>query len=58
MLEWKWKTVLESLKDFLQYVQNIFSIFFFVLYIENEKKTNAPPPLPRILGGVLVPLAP
>ena len=28
----KKKTVLESLKDFLQNVQNIFSIFFFVFY--------------------------
>ena len=28
----KKKTVLESLKDFLQNVQHIFSIFFFVFY--------------------------
>ena len=44
----KKKTVLESLKDFLQNVQNIFfSPFSFS--IENEKK-NEPPPLPPILG--------
>ena len=37
MLEWKKKTVLESLKDFLQNVQNIFS-FSFSFSIENKKK--------------------
>ena len=45
MLEWKKKTVLESLKEFLQNVQNIFSIF----------KYETPPPLaplfPPFLGG-------
>ena len=35
MLEWKKKTVLETLKDFLQNVQNIFSFSFS---IENKKK--------------------
>ena len=33
----KKKTVLESLKDFLQNVRNIFS-FSFSFFIENEKK--------------------
>ena len=37
MLEWKKKTVLESLKDLLQNVQNIFS-FSFSFSIEIEKK--------------------
>ena len=37
----KKKTVLESLKDFLQNVQNIFP-FSFSFSIENEKKTNLP----------------
>ena len=53
----KKKTVLESLKYFLQNVQNVFSIFIS-FSIENEKKTNPPlcpplrpPPLPPILGG-------
>ena len=58
MLEWK-KTVLESLKDFLQNVQNIFP-FSFLFSIENEKKMNLPlcPPFSLRFGGVLVPLAP
>ena len=54
MLEWKKKkTVLESLKDFLQNVQNIFS-FSFSFSIENKKNNEPPPffpPLPPILGG-------
>ena len=55
----KKKKVLESLKDFLQNVQNIFP-FSFSFSIENEKM-NLPPPLPPFVpnfGGVLVPLAP
>ena len=48
MLEWK-KKVLESLKDFLQNVENIFSIFFFVFYWKRKK--NEPPFWPPILGG-------
>ena len=60
MLEWKKKTVLESLKDFLQNGQNMFSIFFFVFYW--KQKENEPPPFTSPLslhfGGVLVPLAP
>ena len=49
----KKKTVLESLKYFLQNVQNIFS-FSFSFSIENEKKMNLPPfsPLcPPFWGG-------
>ena len=49
----KKKTVLESLKDFLQNVQNIFSISFS-FSIENGKKRTPPPLsplLPPILGG-------
>ena len=61
----KKKTVLESLKDFLQNLQNIFS-FSFSFSIENEKNEPPPPfapppPLPSIFlggGGVLVPLDP
>ena len=47
------KTVLESLKDFLQNVQNIFSIFFFVFYWKRKKRTLPPfaPHFPSILGG-------
>ena len=48
MLEWKKKTVLESLKDFLQNVQNIFSIFFFYW---KRKKTNPSPFVPPFWGG-------
>ena len=43
MLEWKKKTALNSLKDFLKNVQNIFSIFFFVFYWK--------PFCPPFLGG-------
>ena len=50
MVEWKKKTVLESLKDFLQNVQNIFSIFFFVFYWKRKKKIN-PPPFSLHFGG-------
>ena len=52
MLEWK-KTVLESLKDFLQNVQNIFSIFFFVFYWKRKKRTPsfAPPLFPPFWRG-------
>ena len=48
----KKKTVLESLKDFLQNVQNIFP-FTFSFSIENEKINEPPlaPPFPSILGG-------
>ena len=48
MLEWK-KKVLEYLKDFLQNVQNIFSIFFFVFLLKT-KKNDPPlcPPFPSI----------
>ena len=42
--------LLGSLKDFLQNVQNIVSIFFFVFYWK-RKKTYPPPILPPILGG-------
>ena len=60
MLEWKKKTVLESLKDFLQNVQNIFSIFFFFFYWKRKKRNPSPfvPPFAPHFGGVLVPLAP
>ena len=51
------KTVLESLKDFLQNVQNIFFPCSFSLSIENEQK-NDPPPLCSPFWGVLVPLTP
>ena len=53
MLEWKKKSVLESLKNFLQNVQNIFSIFCFVFYWKRKKRTPLPlpPPFPSILGG-------
>ena len=47
MLEWKKKPVLESLKDFLQNVQNIFSIFFS-FSVENENKKSNPPLLPPL----------
>ena len=43
----KKKTVLESLKDFLQ---NIFSIFFFVFYWKRKKK-NEPTFSPHLGGG-------
>ena len=49
----KKKTVLKSLKDFLQNVQNIFSIFFS-FSIENEKKIEPPsfaPLFPPFWGG-------
>ena len=49
----KKKTVLESLKDFLQNVQNIFS-FSFSFSIENKKNNEPPPffpPLPPFWGG-------
>ena len=53
MLEWK-KTVLESLKDFLQNVQNVFFNFLF-RFLLKTKKTNppfAPPPFfPPFWGG-------
>ena len=53
MLEWK-KTILESLKDFLQNVQNIFFHFLF-RFLLKTKKTNpplCPPPLfPPFWGG-------
>ena len=47
------KKVLESLKDFLQNVQSIFSIFFFVLYWKRKKWTPTPfcPPFPSIFFG-------
>ena len=47
------KKVLESLKYFLQNVQNIFP-FSFSFSIENGKNEPlplSPPPLPPILGG-------
>ena len=44
----KKKTVLESSKDFLQNVQNIFP-FFFSFSIETEKKKN--PPLFSLFWG-------
>ena len=50
----KKKTVLESSKDFLQNVQNIFP-FSFLFSIENEKKKRTPPLLPPLslhFGGV------
>ena len=49
----KKKTVLESLKDFLQNVQNIFSIFFFVFYRKRKKRTPifAAPLFPPFWGG-------
>ena len=49
----KKKTVLESLKDFLQNVQNIFSIFFcFLLKTEkNEPLPLCPPFFSPFLGG-------
>ena len=40
----KKKTVLESVKDFLQNLQHIFPIFFFVF----SRKRNPPPPLPPL----------
>ena len=49
----KKKTVLDSLKDFLQNVLNIFP-FSFSFSIENGKKRTPPPLsplLPPILGG-------
>ena len=46
----KKKTVLESLKDFLQNVQNIFP-FSFLFSIENEKKRTPPPFAPHFGGG-------
>ena len=50
----KKKTVLESSKDFLQNVQNIFPISFS-FSVENEEKRTPPPlpplPFPSILGG-------
>ena len=49
MLERK-KKVLESLKDFLQNVQNIFSIFFFVFYWK-RKKNEPPLSAPHFFGG-------
>ena len=53
MLEWK-KKVLESLKDFLQNVQDIFSVFFFVFYWKQKNEPpSLPPPLcpPFFFGG-------
>ena len=46
----KKKTVLESSKDFLQNVQNIFP-FSFSFSIENEKKKRTPPPFSLHFGG-------
>ena len=55
----KKQPVLESLKDFLQNVQNIFYISFS-FSIENGKNEPLPlcPPFAPHFGGVLVPLAP
>ena len=49
----KKKTVLESLKDFLQNVQNIFSIFFFFFYWKRKKTNPSPfvPPFAPHFGG-------
>ena len=44
----KKKTDLESLKDFLQNVQNIFFHFLFRFLLKTKKKYS--PPLPPILG--------
>ena len=44
------KKVLESLKDFLQSVQNIFFHFLFRFLLKTKKK-RTPPPLPPIFGG-------
>ena len=44
MLEWKTNNVLESLKDFLQNVQNIFFHFLFRFLLKMKKKKNEAPP--------------